>query len=279
MSAPHKLRSLWRRGPRTAAMLAAAAVCGSCLRLPDAPATGGKHEVQPVAAGSAEPARGDSTVPVWIVGTGIHTALVFPYHWLLESGFVPPAGLGKPEYVTMSWGDEVAYVQEAWLNPAQVFNALCRPTPSVMEIIPVPGDVALASTSGNNNKIWLGRVPHRNGPRLAAFLNHMSVTGADGRPLVIGPSSWGEGFLLKSRHSYYFPRICNVWSAQALEACGCGMNALVALATPGVVHQAGACGFKRITPPKPPWETEDGKTAANSSGPEASALSGRNRPG
>ncbi len=225
--------------------------CGACMRLPE----GSDVVHQTAAVGSRTIAPEVATVPVWIVGTGLHTSLVFPYDWLLESGYQPPAGLGRPEHVIMSWGDEEAYVQERWLNPVQVFHALFLPSSAVMEIIPVPGDVALACTTNNSNQIWLGRVPRQNGPRLAAFLNQVSETGADGRPVVIGPSSWGEGFLLKSRHSYYFPRICNVWSVQALEACGCGMNAVLGLATAGIIRQAGSCGFEPVEPPVPPWES------------------------
>ena len=223
----------------------------ACMRMPESPQAAA-HQTVPVGARTA--ASAESTVPVWIVGTGIHTSLVFPYDWLLESGYLPPAGLGRPDHVIMSWGDEAAYVHERWLMPGEVVKAFLTPTPAVMEIIPVPGDVALACTTNNSNKIWLGQVPRQNGPRLAAFLNEVSETGPDGRPIIIGPSSWGDGFLLKSRHSYYFPRICNVWSVQALEACGCGMNAVAGLATAGIIRQANSCGFRRVTPPVPPWE-------------------------
>lgn len=172
---------------------------------------------------------------VWLLADDYHTAMVFPYDWLLSSGFVPPPGFGNPPYVTMSWGDRVAYVQKEWLNPWQVFRAFFTPTPSVMEIIPVTGYVA---ETCQQQRIWRKLVPRERGPQLAAFLNHVSRCGADGRPGVIGPSSWGEGFLLDSKYSYYLPRICNVWTAQTMEACGCHLWPLFGLTANGLIRQA-----------------------------------------
>ena len=172
---------------------------------------------------------------VWLLADNLHTAMVFPYDWLLASGFIPPPGIGNPPYVTMSWGDRTAYVQKEWLNPWQVFRAFFTPTPSVMEIIPVNGYVAEIC---QQQRVWHKWVPRERGPELAAFLNHVSRPGPDGRPGVIGPSSWGKGVLLDSKYSYYLPRICNVWTVQTLEACGCRMWALTALTADGLIRQA-----------------------------------------
>jgi hypothetical protein len=66
------------------------------------------------------------TVPVYLLADKLHTALVFDLKWLEQSGYRKPTELGNPKYVTMSWGDEVAYVQERWLSPGQVFRALFK---------------------------------------------------------------------------------------------------------------------------------------------------------
>ena len=172
---------------------------------------------------------------VWLLADNLHTAMVFPYDWLLESGFVPPAGLGHPTYVTLSWGERTAYVQKAWLNPWQVCRAFFTPSPSVMEIIPINWYVVDVC---KHQRVWRKLVPRERGPQLAAFLNHVSRSGPDGRPIVIGPSSWGAGFLLESQYTYYLPRICNVWTAQTIEACGGEMNPWLALTANGLIRQA-----------------------------------------
>ena len=222
-----------------------AALCCSCARLPTPPATSVVRTPVAVSTPPIYPngvpyrSTDDPDVTIWLLADNLHTAMVFPYDWLLASGYVPPAGFGNPPYVTMSWGDELAYVQKEWLNPWQVFRAFFTPTPSVMEIIPMTGYVAEIC---QQQRVWRKLVPREKGPDVAAFLNHVSRTGADGRPVVIGPSSWGDGFLLGSKFSYYLPRICNVWTAQVLEASGCEMTVMTALTADGLIRQAEAPG-------------------------------------
>ncbi|MCX6879497.1 MAG: DUF2459 domain-containing protein [Verrucomicrobia bacterium] len=220
-------------------------LASSCIRMPPPPPPPPPVSVRqvPVAqARGAVPAAAKSTVAVrdpdvlvWLLADTLHTAMVFPYAWLEESGFIPPAGFGHPRYVALSWGERTAYVQKAWLNPWQVFRAFFTPSPSVMEIIPVNWYVVEVC---QHQRVWRKLVARRHGPELAAFLNHVSRSGPDGRPVVIGPSSWGDGMLLESRHSYHLPRICNVWTAQALEACGCEVNPWLALTANGLIRQA-----------------------------------------
>ncbi|MEI6654812.1 MAG: DUF2459 domain-containing protein [Verrucomicrobiota bacterium] len=239
---------------RVGLVAAVAALTAACIRIPPPPATTARQTHVTQVAGAPHrvatgiPAR-DPDVLVWMIADRYHTAMVFPYAWLLESGFVPPAGLGHPAYVTLSWGERTAYVQKAWLNPWQVMRAFFTPSPSVMEIIPFNGYVAEVC---QQQRIWRNLVPRERGPRLAAFLNQMSRTDPAGRPRVIGPSSWGEGFLLESRFSYHLPRICNVWTAQAIEACGGDIYPWFALTADGLIRQAERPrnGFENVWPGK-----------------------------
>jgi hypothetical protein len=230
---------------------ALAVMASSCIRIPPPPPTA-TRQIQVAKTPGATLPRAKSVAPtrdpdvlVWLVADTYHTGMVFPYDWLLESGFVPPAGFGHPPYVTFSWGDRTAYVEKRWLNPWQVFRAFFTPTPSVMEIIAVNWYVVDVC---KQQRVWRKLVPRERGPQVAAFLNHVSRSGPEGRPIVIGPSSWGEGFLLDSSYSYYLPRICNVWTAQAIEACGSNINPWLALTANGLVRQAEAPrnGFENV---------------------------------
>lgn len=222
-----------------AAVLAVAS--SSCIRIPPPPATA-TRQIQVAQSPGATlpvthlpaPAR-DPDVLVWLLADSLHTAMVFPYEWLLESGFNPPAGFGHPTYVTLSWGERTAYVQEAWLNPWQVCRAFFTPSPSVMELIPFDGYVVNVC---QHQRVWRKLVARERGPQLAAFLNHISRNDPDGKPIVIGPSSWGKGVLMESKYTYYLPRICNVWTAQTIEACGGDMNPWFALTANGLIRQA-----------------------------------------
>jgi hypothetical protein len=195
------------------------------------------------------------TVPIYLLSDNLHTALVFDLKWLEESGYAKPHEIGNPKWVTMSWGEETAYVQKRWLNPLQVFRALCTPSPSVMEIIPIDWKVEQVC---HHQKVFIADVPRSSGPALAAFLNGCAEKRPDGRPETIAPSSWGDGRLIRcpDNYRYYFPRICNVWTAQSLQSCGYSIKTTSALSASGLVRQATSeqNGFVKVWDP----ETDEG---------------------
>lgn len=226
-----RIQSLWMAACGALAM-ALLASCG--IRLPVE-----KQNVQRVEVHLEAPlpaaGKRDPDVLIWLLADSWHTGLVFPYDWLLESGFVPPAGFGHPRYVTMSWGNRDAYSAQGFDHPWKVFRVLFTPTDSVMELIPANWDVAEVLP---HQRIWRKLVPRDRGPALAAFLNACSETDSEGRPIVVCESSWGKGVQLESRHSYFIPRVCNVWTVQAIEVLGGDFNPWLALTAEGLIRQA-----------------------------------------
>ena len=216
-------------------MLAGVVLLPSCgIRLPihasgNAPATPVRVETR-----ASQPAK-DPDILVWLTADAYHTGMVFPYDWLLDSGFVPPAGFGQPRYVAMSWGNTDAYSQEGVGSFWKWCEVLFTPTPSVMELISVNWDVAEVCP---HQRIWRKLVARDRGPRLADFLNQCSVQGADARPIVVRPASWGKGVQLEGNYPYFIPRVCNVWTAQAIECLGGEMNPWLGLTADGLVRQA-----------------------------------------
>lgn len=213
--------------------LLSAGLLGSCgIRLPDTPVP--RHRENPSRPASIVAGR-EPEVLVWLIADELHTGMVFPYDWLLESGFIPPDGFGKPKYVTLSWGDRTAYVEKGLHSPVKVFRALFTPTPSVMELIPTEFVVENCP----HQRIWRKLVARDRGEDLTAFLNDCSSMGPDGKPQVCGTSSWGNGVLLESRHIYFVPRMCNTWTAQAIEALGGEhMHPWMTLTADGLIRQA-----------------------------------------
>ncbi|RYD40660.1 MAG: DUF2459 domain-containing protein [Verrucomicrobiaceae bacterium] len=226
-------------GCLAAAVLAVAALPSCGIRLPDAPALTYKEHVstapveRKLPVEPEEPGK-DPDVLVWLIADKIHTGVVFPYDWLLESGFVPPEGFGNPRFVTLSWGNRTAYVERGLKNPVQVFEALFTPSPSVMELIPANWDVVEVCP---HQRIWRKLVSRERGRDLAAFLNDCSKKDAAGRPIVCGTSSWGGGVLLESRHRYFIPRVCNIWTAQVIETLGCKIDPWGTTTANGLVKQ------------------------------------------
>jgi hypothetical protein len=225
------------------ASLLALSACG--VRMPDVPNT--RRTEVALKQSLPNPREKDPLVMVWLISDQIHTGMVFPYDWLLDSGFIPPDGFGHPKYVTLSWGDKTAYVEKGLHSPGKVFRALFTPTPSVMELIPANWDVAEVCP---HQRIWRKLVPRERGVHLANFLNDCSSLGSDGKPQVVGTSSWGNGVLLESRHIYFVPRVCNVWTVHAIESLGGDLNAWTALTANGLIRQAEnpRNGYEKIWP-------------------------------
>lgn len=193
---------------------------------------------------SVVPKTAAGNVAVYLVADTLHTSLVVPYDWLVENGYRAPKGLRFPQgpmrYVVMSWGDRVAYVQRRWLRPYEVFNALFLPSASVTEIIPISWKVEEVCS---HQRIYRADIPRNQGRSLAAFLNNSNKLDASGSPRIIGKSTWGDGFLLDCKYSYYFPRICNVWTGQSLEACGLKISMKSAITANGLIGQVEQQGF------------------------------------
>ncbi len=225
-----------------------ACLLGSCgIRLPvqpvitrpslsDRKAPAAYHGQAVVTPGYAHVQPADEPdILVWLIADKYHTGMVFPFGWLVESGFVPPAGFGHPQFVTMSWGNRNAYSQEGIDHLWKFLQVVLTPTPSVMELIPVEWNVTEVLPQ---QRIWRKLVTRDRGPALAAFLNACCITGPNGKPKVVRPSSWGHGVQLEGRYPYFIPRVCNVWTVQTIEALGGDLNAWLALTANGLVRQA-----------------------------------------
>ena len=248
-----------------AGSLIATALLPSCsIRLPVQPhlcqQLPVRLETQPAPAAQAP------DVLVWLIADAYHTGMVFPYDWLVESGFVPPAGFGKPQSVVMSWGARCAYSKQGVNTPWKFFRVFFTPSPSVVEMIPVNWNVAEVCSQ---QRIWRKLVPRTRGPALASFLNACTIQ-QQGRPKVICESSWGHGVQLEGRYPYFLPRICNVWTAQTIECLGGRINPWRALTANSLIRQAEKPpnDFEEIwpgdgSPPKPRSATGPPAAAAD----------------
>lgn len=191
----------------------------------------------------AVPDPAGETVDIWVVSDPLHTGLVLPLKWLEESGFrVPPSVKGE-RYVNISWGDRVAYEQQRWLNAWEVIHAVILPSESVMEIIAFHYDPRQVFPQ---KRIHHRRVPREQGPALANFLNRCGRVDAGGNWQVVGPPTWGKGNLLASPHSYGFPRLCNAFTAGALESCGYRFGLWSEIWADALLASCERQGFKRM---------------------------------
>lgn len=241
-----------RHGVVRALLLAAPlSFCSCALHFPQE--TKVTHQrVEVTAHGAAEEEA--ATVPVLLFADNLHTGLVLELEWLRRHGYVTPPEVGDHRYVAFSWGDQTAYVQERWLHPGQVIHALFLPSGAVMEIIPFDWNIPEVC---HHQRLYQAYVPDSAGKGIADFLNHCAVRGPDGVPETVSRSSWGEGQLIRSPHAYYFPRICNIWTVDALRAMDFKFGGLRGLSADGVIRQAERPenGFAQIWDPA--WQEPD----------------------
>lgn len=190
------------------------------------------------------------SVRVYLLADSFHTGLVFDLRWLERRGYLKPSEIGDHEFVAMSWGDEVAYMQERWLTPGQVFRALFTPSPSVMECIPFDWKVEEVCP---HQRVYVAEIPESTGVALAGFLNAHTERSGDGMPVTIAPSSWGEGRLVRCPVdvTYDISRNCNHWTAEALAAAGLPIDTRKVLTAGALVRQANSAanGFRLIWDP------------------------------
>lgn len=219
------IRRLCSTNPLSVCVAVLAILSGCSLRLP--------IEHQPVSVafkpGAGEPAPKDQNplVPVWVLSGRYHTGMVFPYDWLLENGLEPPTGFpAATKYVCMSWGNKDAYSAAGLDSPWKWFRVLFTPTPSVMEMIPCNWNVTeVLPGLLPGQQIWLKMVERERGKGLAHFLNECTRDDLNGKPEIVTRSSWGTGVQLGCTSSYFIPRVCNVWTAQAIESMGYPVSA------------------------------------------------------
>ncbi len=210
-----------------------ALVLSSCnIRLPIETAEIDPARLRSTVGSSAEPNKPDVTI--WLMADTYHTNMAFPYEWLIDSGYLPPKNFGNPKYLVMSWGNSDAYSHEG-LSTGKLLQILFSPTPSVLEVIPVYWHLPEVCP---DQRLWTRQTPYEYGPTLANFINLCVETNDNGKPIIVRPSSWGDGVQLQSKYSYYIPRICNVWSAQAIESVGGKVNIMAGLTANGLIRQA-----------------------------------------
>ena len=175
----------------------------SCIHFPFEPAQIQESELQKT-----------ETKPVWLVAGSLHTDFVVETKWLLDGGCNLPQKVQKFKYVCFGWGDYVAYTTRWGIE--DVPQALFWRTSSIVQVVGFDTEV---EPTFPTHDVRMSEVPAARGKALAHFINQ-SVSLQEGKPIELQQSNWGEGAFLQSPYKYYFPRMCNQWTATALGEAG-----------------------------------------------------------
>jgi hypothetical protein len=173
----------------------------------------------------------------------LHTGLVVPLPSLERNGFHTPASVRGSQYVNFSWGSRHAYEKASWLTVPEAINVLFVPNEAVMEIIGMNYDPRFVYPA---QRVYRGRLSPDAGAPLVAFLHYCGRFDRAGHLQVINKSTWGKGNLLASSHTYSFPRLCNSFTAGALESCGLRFSHWGEMTANALLASCARQGFERL---------------------------------
>lgn len=192
-------------------------------------------------AGCAAPAASMSGEPktkvVHIVDHGWHTGIALARADLPE-GFPALADFAAAEQLEFGWGDAEYYPAQdpsVWLGT----KALLWPTPSVLHVAAIRGDVAASFPASTIIRIELSADGLQ---RLSEFIRTEFQLDPQGRPVAVARGLYGDGRFYRARGKFYFPRTCNWWIAEALAAAGIPIEPVTAVTAGALLAQAARHG-------------------------------------
>lgn len=180
----------------------------------------------------------DSSKTIYVVEQGWHTGIVIlkaaiPDSLLPERDHFPGSA-----YLEFGWGDRDFY-QNPQFNLFQAFKALFWPTATVVHVrgIRQPPE-AYYVTSG----LIRIKVSDRGFVQLCQFLHKSFARDTSRGSPVIGPGVYGNSLFFKGSSHYYFPKTCNVWTAEALTTAGLDFNPWLYQSARSVMNRTGRFG-------------------------------------
>jgi|GEM_PF-204462 len=178
--------------------------------------------------------RPQSSHIVYVTGHGWHTGLV------LRTEDVPANLLPEVldfQGVEFGWGDEGFYRAKT-ITPGPVAKAALVPTPSVLHLAGFNGRVEAFFTASDLVELSLGDEQFEH---LCEFLSE-SFDRTGETPDNLGEGLYGRSRFYRANGSYYFPKTCNVWTAQALKTAGLPTRPATSMRTESVLRQSRKIG-------------------------------------
>ncbi len=184
----------------------------------------------------------------WHVGIAVERREVSPANWPESAEF---SGF---RYLEVGWGD-AAYYPAARATIGLALKAAFSSTGSVLHVAAF--DAPLPEFFGGSEIIEVPLSP-RGLEDLARFIHAAYARDASGRPVVVAPSLYGRGAFYQATGQYRLRDNSNNWTARALAAAGCRIDAAEAITAGSVMH--GARQFGRVIRGGAQWRdvTADG---------------------
>ncbi len=158
-------------------------------------------------------AAAPATTPVWVVGNGFHSSLALRARdvpFLAEVSSEPLV-----DELLIGWGS--ADVYRGKVDALHILKAIFYPGASVLHTVPIQGSVTHRFPRADVIRLELTNSQFR---ILLHDLDAAFARDTHGRRIFLNAGFFpGSRFYSATGH-FYFPRMCNMWVAQRLRACG-----------------------------------------------------------
>lgn len=193
---------------------------GGCATLPRA--------LEPVTSNDAGP-----FAEIQVVSHGKHTGLIVEAASL--NRLLPELAqrFGQVRHYEIGWGDAGFYRAEQ-ITTGLTVNAVLRPTPTVVHVVALDEDPAVAFPLSEVRRL---RVAEPNHEVMLRFICSSFEPGADGRPVSDGPGLYGDSEFYRGVGRYHLCNTCNKWTAKALYSAGVDIEASSTISSPDVMKQ------------------------------------------
>ena len=180
---------------------------------------------------SVQPSPGPKK-PVWLVGSGIHSAFVFraqdtPGEWRQRHG------TPHPDYLLIGWGHGIFY-PGAKVNALSVARGLL-PARAAIHVMPVRGPITRRFTHSDLVRFDVSDDRHA---ALCAYVEDAFARGADGNLVYLKPGYFAGGRFYRARTWFFFPYICHTWTGRGLRVAGVPIFLPTAVIAGNLFYQA-----------------------------------------
>jgi uncharacterized protein (TIGR02117 family) len=148
--------------------------------------------------------------PVWLVSNRFHTSIA------VEAEDAPAEVRRldpQAKYFVIGWGGRDLYMMHH-VKPWQWLTSLILPTASALHVIPIQTSLTRECP---HSEIIEFRTTRRGREKLRRHLHLAFAFDRKGQVLVVGPGKLPISHFYAGTETYYLPKTCNLWVANALR--------------------------------------------------------------
>lgn len=179
------------------------------------------------------PTPGSPTKTVYLVRHAWHTGVVIKRADLPTADWAVAPEFPEADHLEFGWGDD-AFYRAPRGTVSLALKAALWPSPSVLHVV---GWQGTPRENFPDSEIVEVELSPQGWDGLAGFIDRTFERDANGRLMPLEKGLYGDSRFYRARGKFYFPKMCNQWSASALRAAGCPITRCYALNAANVIWQ------------------------------------------